>query len=214
MSKTTIVDAVKSEAACSTGVTNVSVPIKMDASALAKALQAAANAPQQVVRVNPSELIKESAARMEELYTRFNALKQIGSELHGKALSDPLPATLKLEEISIKFSTVKDGKTSEPIVASVKNVVCIGDIASLLSSELGTIILALQQEAAAIKETATTAEDTCTKARQTWEANNPDRKVVTRDAEAMSVTTVVADSGAQIPASPVTLEGSNGASAV
>ena len=190
MAKTTIVDAIKSEAPASLstgGMTNISVPIKMDASALAKALQAVASAPQQTARVNPSELITESAGRMAALYTRFNTLKQLGSELHGKAMSDPLPETIKLEDISITFCTVKDGKTSEPVVASVKNVVCVGDIASLLSSELGTIILALQQEAAMIKETATTAEDTCTKARQTWETSNPTRKVVSRD--------VLADAG-------------------
>jgi len=188
MAKTTIVDAVKAEnpAACSTGgTTNVTVPIKMDASALAKALQAAATQPQ-TIKVNPSMLIKESAARMEEMYTRFNALRQIGAELNGKALSDPLPETIKIEDIAITFRPVKDGKEAEPVVAHIKNVVCVGDIANLLSSELGTIILALEQEALAVKETATSAEETCTKARQQWEANNPDRKVVIRGGDTAS----------------------------
>lgn len=182
MTKTTIVDAVPAanQAACSTGgITNVTVPIKMDASALAKALQTAASQPQ-TTRANPSMLIKESAARMEELYARFNALRQIGAELHGKTLSDPIPSTIKIEDIAITFKPVKDGKETEPVVAHIKNVVCVGDIANLLSSELGTIILALEQEALAVKETATAAEETCTKARQQWETNNPDRKVVLR----------------------------------
>jgi hypothetical protein len=182
MTKTTIVDAISTDKpnACNlNNTTNVTVPIKMDASALAKALQTAASAPQ-TMRVNPSTLIKESAARMEEMYTRFNALRQLGAELHGKTLSDPVPETIKIEDIAITFRPVKDGKEAEPVVAHIKNVVCVGDIANLLSSELGIIILALEQEALAVKDTATSAEETCTKARQQWEANNPDRKVVMR----------------------------------
>ncbi len=218
MAKTTIVDAVQSvdtrpSAAGMGGTTNVTVPIKMDASSLAKALQAAATQPQQTMRVNPSELIKDSAARMEELYTRFNALRQIGAELHGKTLSDPIPETIKLEDIAITFRTVKDGKTSDPVVAHIKNVVCVGDIASLLSSELGTIILSLEQEALSVKETATTAEETCTKARQQWEANNPDRKVVVRG-DSVGTTTVAADAASTLSTGPVTLQGSNDTPAV
>jgi hypothetical protein len=97
--------------------------------------------------------------------------------LHGKSLSDPIPDTLKIEEIVFKFKTVKDGKESESTTAVIKNVICVGDIANLLSTELGTIILTLQQEAAAVKDTAQQTEDTCTKARESWEANNPDRRV-------------------------------------
>lgn len=202
MAKTTIVDAVKAEAPSTPntlGTTNVTVPIKMDASSLAKALQAAATQPQ-TVRVNPSELIKDAAARMEELYARFNALRQLGAELHGKTLSDPLPETIKIEDIAITFRPVKDGKEADPVVAHVKNVVCVGDIANLLSSELGTIILSLQQEATAVKETATSAEETCTKARQQWETNNPDRKIVTRGDDVNANTVAVQQ---PVPAAPV-----------
>jgi hypothetical protein len=208
--KTTIIDAPKSEAPNTCGITNVSVPIKMDASALAKALQAAAASPQQTIKVNPSELIKDAAARMEDLYSRFSALRIIGAELNGKSLADPLPDTLKIEDIAISFRSVKAGKESDPIVAHVKNVVCIGDISNLLSSELGTIILALEQEAAAVKETATSAEETCGKARQQWEASNPDRKIVARpsdDASAPVTVTTVAQPISS--ASPVTLRGSD-----
>ncbi|NDD53096.1 hypothetical protein EBZ39_04315 [bacterium] len=210
MTKTTIVDAVKTDnrpAAGTGGTTNVTVPIKMDATSLAKALQAAANQQPQTVRVNPSALIKDAAARMEEMYARFNALRQIGAELHGKTLSDPIPETIKIEDIAITFRPVKDGKEAEPVVAHIKNVVCVGDISNLLSSELGTIILALEQEALAVKETATSAEETCTKARQQWEANNPDRKVVVR-AGTGDITTVDT-AAATVPAGPITLGGSD-----
>lgn len=171
-----VVDAVS----CPTSNTNVSVPVKMDTSGLAKALQTAMQSqmPQTSTRINPADVIKAAALRMESLYTRFNALKQIGAELHGKSLNDPIPESLKIEEIVFKFRTVKDGKESDTNTATIKNVICVGDIANLLSTELGTIILALQQEAGAVKNTATSAEETCTKARESWETNNPDRKVV------------------------------------
>jgi hypothetical protein len=172
-----VVDAVS----CSTtGATNVSVPIKMDTSGLVKAIQMATQSQTQptMTRINPADVIKAAAARMEDMYTRFNALKLLGAELHGKAMSDPMPESLKIEEITFKFKTVKDGKESEPTTAVVKNVICVGDIANLLSTELGTIILMLQQEAAAVKETAASTEETCTKARESWESNNPDRRVI------------------------------------
>jgi hypothetical protein len=175
-----VVDAVS----CSnTGSTNVSVPIKMDTSGLVKAIQMATQSQTQptMTRINPADVIKAAAARMEDMYTRFNALKLIGAELHGKAMSDPVPESLKIEEVTFKFKTVKDGKESDSTTAVVKNVICVGDIANLLSTELGTIILTLQQEAAAVKETAKSTEETCAKARESWEANNPDRRVISND---------------------------------
>lgn len=187
MTKTKIVDAVKTEApaACGIGgggVTNVTVPLKMDTSMLAKAMQAAAAQPQ-TVRIDPAAVIKEAGNRMEDLYARFNVLRQLGAELNGKNFSDPVPPTVKIDDVAITFRVIKDGKVAEPVVANIKNVVCVGDISNLLSTELGTIILALSQEAAAVKETATATEETCNKARQQWETNNPDRKIVSRDVE-------------------------------
>lgn len=212
MAKTTIVDAVKAEVPNTVGTTNVTVPIKMDASSLAKALQAAATQPQ-TVRVNPSELIKNAAERMEDLYARFGALRQLGTALHGKTLSDPIPESIKIEDISITFRPVDDGKEGEPVVARVKNVVCVGDIANLLSSELGTIILTLQQEAAAVKETATTAEETCTKARRQWEANNPERKIVVNGGS-LSDSTVPAQTETVPAPADITLRGADDTPAV
>jgi hypothetical protein len=187
-----------------TGTTNVTVPLKMDASGLAKALQAAAQAQAAqpaMSRINPADVIKAAATRMEDLYTRFNALKQIGAELHGKSLSDAIPESLKIEEISFKFTTVKDGKESEPTTAVIKNVICVGDIANLLSTELGTIILTLQQEAAAVRDTAQQTEETCTKARESWEANNPDRRVVApTEAPAISAAPITLQAQNETPA--------------
>lgn len=196
-----VVDAVS---CANPGTSNVTVPIKMDTSGLVKAMQQMAAQSQTqatTARINPADVIKSAAARMEELYTRFNALKLIGAELHGKSLSDPLPESLKIEEITFKFKTVKDGKESEATTAVVKNVICIGDVANLLSTELGTIILTLQQEAAAVKETATSTEETCTKARESWEANNPDRRVVSND-QVLPASSITG-------ANPVTLQAQN-----
>jgi hypothetical protein len=214
MSKAKIVDAVRTEPA----TTNVSIPVKMDTSAIAKAIQMAASAPPQTQRINPADVIKESALRIEDLYARFNILRQIGSELHGKNMSDPLPASLQVEEIVVKFKLNREDKPGESQTAVIKNVICVGDLATLLSAELGTIIVQLQQETAAVKETAKTAEETCAKAREQWEANNPERKIVAVDADGVPVaagpeftatTTTMAEQTTTTSTAPVTLQDKN-----
>jgi hypothetical protein len=176
--KTTVVDAIKTEAP---STQTVNVPVRLDASALTKALQAAAE--QTTTRVNAGELIKNSAIKIEEIYKRFDALKLLANELNGKPLADPLPSTIQLDEISFRFRVAKDGNVSELTTASIKNVVCVGDISSLLSGELGSLIVQLEQEAAAVKNIATLTEETSSKARVAWEANNPDRKFTTAQPE-------------------------------
>jgi hypothetical protein len=170
-SKLTVVDAVKTEAP---RAQTVNVPVRLDASALTKALQSAAE--QTATRVNAGELIKNSAIKIEEIYKRFDALKLLANELNGKPLTAPLPDTIQLEEISFRFRVAKDGNVSEMTTATVKTVVCVGDISSLLSGELGSLIVQLEQEAAGVKNIATLTEETSGKARVAWEANNPDRK--------------------------------------
>ena len=169
--KTTVVDAIKTEAP---NQQTVNVPVRLDASALSKALQAAAE--QTAARVNAGELIKNSAIKIEEIYKRFDALKLLANELNGKPLTAPLPDTIQLDEISFRFRVAKAGNVSEMTTATVKTVVCVGDISPLLSSELGALIVQLEQESAAVKNIATLTEETSGKARAAWEANNPDRK--------------------------------------
>lgn len=168
--KDNVVDAIKTEAP---SLRNVTVPVRLDASALTKAMQASAP---QTAKVNAGELIKNSALKIEEIYKRFDELKLLANELNGKALTDPLPDTIQLEDITFRFRIAKDGNVSELTTATVRNVVCISDISSLLSGELGSIIVQLEQEAAAVKRVATLTEETSNKARVAWEANNPDRK--------------------------------------
>jgi hypothetical protein len=170
-SKVTVVDAVKTEAP---RAQTVNVPVRLDASALTKALQSVAE--QTAARVNAGELIKNSAIKIEEIYKRFDALKLLANELNGKPLTAPMPDTIQLEEISFRFRVAKAGNVSETTTATVKTVVCVGDISSLLSSELGSLIVQLEQEAAGVKNIATLTEETSGKARVAWAASNPDRK--------------------------------------
>jgi hypothetical protein len=169
--KTTIVDAVKTEAPAPQ---MVNVPVRLDASALTKALQAASE--QTAARVNAGELIKNSAIKIEDIYKRFDALKLLANELNGLPITAPLPDTVQLDEIAFRFRIAKTGNVSELTTATVKTVVCVGDISSLLSGELGSLIVQLEQEAAGVKNIATLTEETSSKARVAWEKTNPDRK--------------------------------------
>lgn len=158
---------------------SVNVPIKLDASALTRAIQQATAAAGESIRVDPSEMIKNSALKMKDMYDRFNIIKQFGAELNGKPMSDPLPNSIVLESIDVRFRIMKDGATTEPLVAKILNVACISDIAPLLSTEMGAIAVQLEQEAAAIKNTAANTEDVARKAKEAWAASNPDRRIKT-----------------------------------
>jgi hypothetical protein len=177
MAQPKVVDAIKTESP-----STINVPVRLDASALAKALQSTQT--QTEARVNAGELIKNSALKIEEMYARFESLKVLTNELNGKSFNDPVPPALKISEIVFKFQTVKDGVDSAMSEAVVKNVICVGDIANLLSGELGSIIGQLEQEAAAVKNIATLTEETSSKAKAAWEANNPTRKFSTAESEA------------------------------
>jgi len=184
--KTTIVDAIKTE---TPAPQMVNVPVRLDASALTKALQTATE--QAAARVNAGELIKNSAIKIEEIYKRFDALKLLANELNGRPITSPLPDTVQLDEIAFRFRIAKAGNVSELTTATVKTVVCVGDISSLLSSELGSLIVQLEQEAAAVKNIATLTEETSGKARAAWETSNPDRKFTVTPPDSVGGTTEV-----------------------
>ena len=184
--KTTVVDAIKTEVPAPQ---MVNVPVRLDASALTKALQAASE--QAASRVNAGELIKNSAIKIEEIYKRFDALKLLANELNGRPITAPLPDTIQLDEIAFRFRVAKAGNVSELTTATVKTVVCVGDISSLLSSELGSLIVQLEQEAAAVKNIAALTEETSGKARSAWEASNPDRKFTATAVDPVGGTTGV-----------------------
>lgn len=151
-----------------------SVPVKIDASALAEVInRAAKEAP--VEYIEPAPFISNAGTRMGELYARYLLLNRIAAEINGKKLSDPIPASLKLEKVTFTFST---DKATEKTTVDVFNIACVGDISPLLSTELGAIIYSIEQEAKSVVEIASKTNETCSKARTEWEAANPDRKIV------------------------------------
>lgn len=171
-----IVDA-KSEAVTRPNDT-MSVPVRLDTAGLVAAIQAATSEQEmQETRVNPAEMIKNSAAKMVDLYERFNALKALGTAFHGKSFSEPLPANVRIDKITVDYAIIDADKVT-PTSAVIQNVICIGDLANLLSSEMGLLILQLEQESAAIKNTAQRTEETAVRAKENWQKSNPDRMIV------------------------------------
>ncbi|NDD53137.1 hypothetical protein EBZ39_04520 [bacterium] len=93
--------------------------------------------------INPVATIAEVSERMSALYSRYEKLQEIGKILNGVGLSEPIPEDLSIEDIAITFRT-KDANSetgySDYKTASVKNVICAGDIYKLLSGEMGVLI--------------------------------------------------------------------------
>jgi hypothetical protein len=153
---------------------------KLDTSGLAKALQTIveANMPQQsATTVNPAKVINETSARMLSLYESYEKLRVLGRQLNGRLVSDPLPESLKIESVQITFRTVENEKESEPITADIKYISNVGAIADLISTELGAIIMFLQQESAAVLDITTRTKEQVEKARRAWEEANKDKKI-------------------------------------
>lgn len=178
MAKPTVVDAVAVKEEETTGV-------KIDTSGLAQALQSiiAENTPTETTKVNPANYIKDSGEKMVALYSVYEKLRAIGLQLNGKLMSDPIPESLVIEDITINFRIVTDGKESEPQSVALKHIATIGDISGLLSTELGSIIVLMQQETEGVLDIATRTKDLCDRSRRAWEEANKDKKIQELDAE-------------------------------
>mgnify|MGYP003337700980 FL=1 len=153
---------------------------KIDMSGLAKALQSiiGANMPQQTVTtVNPAKFLNESSTRMLELYDAYDKLRIIGKQLNGRLVSDPLPESLKIEKLQIVFRTVDAGKESEPMTADIRYISSVGDISNLISTEIGAIIMFLQQESLSVLDVISKTKEQVEKARKAWEDANKDKKI-------------------------------------
>jgi hypothetical protein len=173
MAELKIVDAVSTT---NPATVQQKVPVKIDGTALAEMMSKIASAPQRSVEyVSPAEYVLAAGTRMKDMYARYDMLRKLGSTLHGKSFSDPVPAEVQIESVSIKFRLANEAELGE---AKIFNIACVGDIAQLLSTEMGTIIMALQQEAKALNELSKSTEDTAQKARESWENSNKDRKIV------------------------------------
>ena len=114
---------------------------------------------------------------MLELYESYDKLKLLGKQLNGRLVSDPIPETLKIEKVQITFRTVEDGKESEPVTADLKYIASVGDISGLISTELGSIIMFLQQESMSVLDIITKTKEQVEKARKAWEEANKDKKI-------------------------------------
>lgn len=173
-----IVDAIP--AATSVAGVNVSqqtVPVKIDASALANMMKmTTAQQPATKEFINPAAYVMAAGERMQNMYERYEMLRKLGSALNGKSPVDPIPEDLQIEDVTITFRKRSDGDAR--YVAKLLNVACVGDIAQLLTTEMGVIILSLQQEAKSLAALSKSTEDTTQRAREAWENSNKDRKIV------------------------------------
>jgi len=198
-----------------------SVPLKIDASQMQQMLQGMVSQQMQtgpvgpapriagvqvdpgVDRINPSIHMKAISEEMEKLYARFDRLKKLAAELHGRQLDTPLPDHVRLKNIVINFSLIKDGNEEEHS-AEIQTIASIGDITSLLSTEFGVIILALSDQSRRIQELAEKTSERCNSALSEWEKNNKDKKIVRTGDNNVSAE----DENNQQPDTPVTLEAS------
>ena len=198
MANPKIVDAISATDAAGVNVAQTrsqTVPVKVAGSALANMMSKIAAAQQQPVEyISPSEYVLGAGNRMKDMYARYDVLRKLGGALHGKSFTDPIPQDLRIESVTLKFRLADDTETNE---ATIFNVACVGDIAQLLSTEMGTIILSLQQEAKALTELSKSTEDAAAKAREAWESSNKDRKIVVSGAG--TVNTASADASAATP---------------
>lgn len=162
---------------------STSVPVKIDASALADALSTLQqNAQSAVEYIQPAPVIAAAGGRMCELYDRLAVLNELASHLSGKKMADPLPESLHGLKLTISLPAQTTDAASSPGVATAKsvdifNVACIKDLASLISTEIGVIIFTLEVEARRLADIATKTTEACTQARTRWVADHPDLKI-------------------------------------
>lgn len=210
MANPRIIDAISATDAAGVNVAQTarsqSVPVKIDGSALASMMSKIAAAQQQPVEyISPAEYVLGAGSRMKDMYARYDVLRKLGGALHGKSFTDPIPQGLRIESVTLKFRVADDTETNEAVML---NVACVGDIAQLLSTEMGTIILSLQQEAKSLTELSKSTEDAAARARETWESSNKDRKIVMTGGNNAS-TVAVGDAATMPPVGEVSLTNEN-----
>jgi hypothetical protein len=174
MSDGKVVDAIASEPV-NRGTTTV--PVKIDTSALSAAMSqiAASQMQQQTENVNPADVLTKASASMVDLYARYEVLRELGAFFQGKTFSDPVPANVTIENVTIRFRPTDGADAKE---AKIYAVACVGDIAQLISMEMGLIIATLQKETTQVSDIFKLSADTLDKARAAWDAGNKDRKIV------------------------------------
>lgn len=159
-----------------------SVPVKIDASALNEMVSKLAQQQTQEEYIEPGPALDAVSTRIHALFERFKLLNKISTACHGKKMSDPLPDAVSIAKITLDVA-YKDaqGKLGDPQPVEIYNVACIGDLVPLINTEVGAIVYTLEQDTKFVSEIATKANANCEKARQSWEAQNEDRKIVRTD---------------------------------
>jgi hypothetical protein len=226
----TIVDAIKTEPTQAPGSgQNCGIPIKIDTSKMQHALQTLMGKQMQFgpgaaptlgvgaagvqtegatgEKINPSVYMKQLSESMSELYTRFEKLKRLATELHGRQLDAPIPDHVKIKNIAVEFSVTKDGK-EENHTADIKSVTSVGDITGLVSGEFGVIILALTEQSKQLEDIAHKTNDKCGSALKEWEKANKDKRIVKTDGDGNVNDLSVEQSEVVNADAPVTLEAS------
>lgn len=147
-------------------------------------------APQQQ-SVNPATLIAGASRRLDSLYASFDKLKKIAQRINGKNVTDSIPDNLRIDRIDIHFyacgedgSLPRDekGETADPEIATVKNIASVGDLGSLITTEMGVIIYSIQQEIEALSEVMKMTKSATDAARTSWDEANKDRKIQLNEA--------------------------------
>jgi hypothetical protein len=155
--------------------------VSIDTSGIAQALKQAqeeyvaalaAQAP-----VNPAEVVTAAGARMQEIYARYEKLKLLGRALTGLTTADRIPATVAIDNVAVTFRVKESGVLGDPITADIKNVAFVGDLAGLLSTEIGLIITTLQNEVQTLADVAKKSQEQYARALKNWEENNQDRQI-------------------------------------
>lgn len=159
---------------------STTVPVKLDgvtARQFLSQIAADQSAPAIVPLVNPTAQMQEMVSRLRDIYESFASLQAMGKQLHGVNKNGPLPPTLQIDDIRIKFRITSDVDGHGPREAHIKNIGCVGDLSDLLSVEMGVLIFEAQQLNARILSISQQADEHYAKARKQWEEANKDRQI-------------------------------------
>jgi hypothetical protein len=170
-------------------VQTASVPVKVNAAALAEALSKMAATSQdsgEPTMVNPAAYIGVAGNRIPALYSQFSDLQLLASKLNGLPLNEPPPAHLHLN-VKLEFATsLSDDHTTSILLSRVRQV---ADIVPLINNELSRVLLALQKELAELQPVAAAAQTSVEKALTNWlqRPTAPDANTVSLNDETKSV---------------------------
>lgn len=151
---------------------------RVDTSGIAQALQkivgeSMANATA-TSTINPAQFITEQAGpRLKKLYDAYEELREFARHLNGLQANAPLPQSLGFESLELVYRP--DGKEQKRV--KLVNVAFVGQISSVLSTEMGVLLFAIQKEVDALNDITTRTKEQITRARDAWAAANKDTKI-------------------------------------